>query len=817
VEKERSVSLEDVLAVAKKYYQWSFPLIPSGFRDEIKKVINWDPEFNGKRPIDKLAVNLSYDVSFLLTQKGASGAACALACAAFEISHTEAWASVNLGTAISNFCDDNTDEIKRRRGEIYADSETAFLYALGITTVSKMYTAGSVDPLVSLGTLYLDMGKLEDAKIKFDEALKIKRGHPPAIAGLNAYYAAKGMPQMSGIVKKMAKESPTVLGKAFNEIVERTNDVPSRKKEITSEEAQIQYMKELIKVEPVTYADIFKEADPKTAKRSKEKMKELIGEMKLKIPNVTVLTQYTDINEDNMFAIASATRAVADEINHLSQYVITSQRKEIHAQANMFDRMNVNANFMGMGFSDFMRDAANNPKKYENASFQGDMSGIQNELQTKALSYADELMKNLNKMMSGGTPDNKDVSNMFKMSGKTEPIMAVQGVNPFDYANPWDVIIQQFNAKLLQEKLNAFGTYMTTVVSDANELHISLMNSMSKEMDELIKQQNAQERMIQEMYKDDQHMQRIQMHRTVHLPYLPRYTNINRRYFIQMTQNAAVAYKKLEDHIPEMYQTVMSHLVYISDPKVQQEYENRLIGTIAANLMQVIQMLLASYGVGKVRDPRDCGCDEEELRNLEAERTAREKQEGNAKVEKQKKAVHDFKNGVVDQKSSYYKNRIKPYESEWDLIIVKYRSNDHFSAKEGGVWTPFGSIKHSSIKNHFTGETTGSNKLSINVPLGPVTVSGKWEVDYVRGKDGTIHPNNLDRRTSIEVSAGYGPMSASAGISFTSRGTRVYGNAEFTGNDYLDGLKEAAAGGLGGWANIEAPSKKVWDGSYTFE
>jgi hypothetical protein len=267
-----------------------------------------------------------------------------------------------------------------------------------------------------------------------------------------------------------------------------------------------------------------------------------------------------------------------------------------------------------------------------------------------------------------------------------------------------------------------------------------------------------------------------------------------------------------------MYQAVMKHLVYISDEKVRQEQEDRLVGLIAQNLQQAIQILIAAYGLGQMRDERDCGCDEEALMALEREIAAKEKKEGNEKIQRQRAAKNAFKNREVDENSRYYQEYVKKGEREWNLIVFKYRTNDYFNAAEGGIWTPWGSFSHSSVTNSFTGVTKGSNRLSISVPVGPVKVSGKWEVDYVRAADGTIHPQDLDRRSSIEVSGGYGPLSATAGISFTPRGTSVYSNIELSGSEYIDVFKEDALGEvISPWVEIETPSKKVWNGEYTFE
>jgi hypothetical protein len=276
-----------------------------------------------------------------------------------------------------------------------------------------------------------------------------------------------------------------------------------------------------------------------------------------------------------------------------------------------------------------------------------------------------------------------------------------------------------------------------------------------------------------------------------------------------------MSYKKLERYIPKMYQAAMKHLVYISDTEVRRKQEEKLIGTIASGLQTAIQNVLTAYGIGWPLDPRRCDCNLEELENMRAALAEQEREIGNAMIERQKAKKNAFKNGDIDQNSSFYKDHIKKYEYSIDLIFIKYRTNDHFTVKDVSIWTPFGSMDHSSFRNHISGQRKVSCDVSLGLDAGAVKGEGRFGYSYVRDRNGNIHPDDLDVRAGLSASVGKGPISASAGVSASlQRGTNLHGKIELTGNEYLDGFKQQYLGKTGEWIRTEAPSLELWNGEY---
>jgi tetratricopeptide (TPR) repeat protein len=338
------------------------------------------------------------------------------------------------------FRDNNDDQsIRKKKDEIYADAETAFLYAVGISRRSGLYTEGSLEPLVSLGTLHLDAGRREEAKERIDSALKIRPGYPPALAALQAYYAAIGKPQMAVGLKATAKANPTTVGKAFNEIIRKTDDVPSRGKDLPTEEAHETYLEELIKVDSVTYADVFGGVDPQTAKETRDSARKLNEKMKITIPNITILTQYTTVNKDNYIAVYGAIKAVENDMKIMERYAKKYRSDNTNFAADFFEKIGVTARVKGKAYPDYLRDVAKNPDGGSDGGKDEDRAYA--DIMKNMMSFAKDMSDGITKVNSKDF-GKEDVNKLYKTVGKIDPLIVVQGINPFDYANSWDVLIQ---------------------------------------------------------------------------------------------------------------------------------------------------------------------------------------------------------------------------------------------------------------------------------------------------------------------------------------------------------------------------------------
>ena len=809
------------LAIAKKYWLWASPIAEPALKDDFKKLITWIPAFDGVKKNEELAVKLSSDIMVLNTYNNAPNITAAIAGAAFDMAPGYVEPAQNLGCAIASFSDNNKDaKVRAREKEIYADAETLLNYAVYLSLDNGNYTDGSLDPLIALGNLYIDMKKYEEAKEKFETALKIREGYPPALTGMITYYKAVKKPQMIAGVKEAARKKPTIIGKAFNEIDKKQKPIDANNHDGT--EASIEkYTQTIIDVGPVTYADIIEMIDPAAARQMKDRVKKLNDKMKITVPDISILTQYTTINEDNIIRVYAASQAVGQEMESIANYALRSGLQAVNSQADMLEDIGITAKVSvsgkagasNMTIAEFIRDAAKNPQKYEDAEIEVD----EEEMQRQAMAYAEQMMGGLSKATQGDPKkaDPKAVTKVFKDSSKAEPILAILAVNPFEYANAWDIIIQQKNVRPLTAKMGALGAYINTVNSKALADLTDIRETLIREYGKLESEYNKKDMALSnaDYSQEERQLKECQLKRE----YYPRFNNTSRIYWSQATQTTSMAYKKLENYIPKMYQSIMKHLVYITDEKIRGQQEDKLVGTIASGLQAAIgNVLLAYASLGKhAFDKTWIECDEEKMRQLTLAVAAQKSKAAAEMKAAQDKKLNAFKNGVIDENSSYYKKFIEPYESSVNLGVLKWKINDHFSYLKINLWTPNASLDYSRFENHLTGNTYINSDLSIRGGAGPVSGEATVGTTLVRDKNGNVHPDNIDERAGFNVGASKGFLSVSTGTTYsTQRGSRSYNKLELTGNEYLDGLKEEYFGDIGKWIPSEVPPKELWKGEY---
>jgi tetratricopeptide (TPR) repeat protein len=823
---------EKILRIAEKYYEWAEPRIAAG-RSEFGKTVSWKPKFDGKNKDYGLAAALSCDTGVAGTMGGLGDMTVALACTAFDAASDDVTTAQNLGCAVAMFCDNNTDAaVTSREKEIYEDAATVLHYAVSLSMTGGIHTKASLGPLTALGNLYLDMERYEEAKDLFMTARRIDETYMPAINGLAAYYRATKKPQFVLMMHAAAKKNPTSIGKTANDI-----DENSKKAEKIAEDGAAASEEELEKqidmaeeIEAPCYGDLFENIDERTAERMIRNRKDLQSKMKIKVPNITILTTFTDINKDNQISVRSAAEAVADELEHLTKYVKALPGGIGNTAADMFENTGIgDFKYMGMDFHDFIRDAVSNPEKYKDR----DMPDV--HLRTDNINkYIQELQNSLGGITAArhGMEGGDELGLKFsKTIAKANPLLIPLSMNPFKYANAWDVMMQRYNVPLLIKKKALLDSYCTVVMRKASNTIADIQRNFKREYGEIEDTFDRAIKDLKERYDKEEERcgdnmecveavrkrHRVELHK-LHERFYPQLNQCTKRYWLEGTGYAAATYKKLERNLPRLYTEVMKHVVYISDEKIRAQQEDMLVGTLATTLSTAISLVLGTYGGGEILRIEMCGCDPEEMARLEEELREEKEKKDEEMRKRQKAAQNAFKNGTIDENSSYYKDYVKKWEYEIDLVAFKYKTNDYFTKKEVSIQTKIGSLSASAYNSKFTQASNVSADLTLGGEIGPGEVKSTFGMTIVWDENGKMHPDGCDLRAGIEVSAGTGPVSASAGISASLvRGTKVYGEVSLTGNEYIDKMKEDALGkGYADLAFTPDSTVKLWNGEYAF-
>ncbi|MDR2865802.1 MAG: hypothetical protein LBV13_00115 [Methanomassiliicoccaceae archaeon] len=791
---------ERILKIAKKYYDWAKPIISLG-KNEFKKAVDWVPEFDGRKNDVEKAGTLSFDTAMLGTFPGTGTITVAFACAAFDLAPESVVMSQNLGSAIALFCDNSPDlSIKEKKKEIYEDAAAVLIYAVSLSLSEDMYTEKSLGPLVALGNLFLDMEKYEEAKHLFTTARRLDETYMPAVEGLAAYYKAVKKPQLAGMVREGAKKNPTGCGRSANEIdknVKKATEI-SQKGDANEEEME-KDMDKAETVEAPNYGDLFDSIDQATAAKIRNNRKELNNRMVITVPNLDILFPFTDITEDNQISVKSAVAAVAEEIPKLIKYMKRLPIGAAHRDADILENTGIGDFYVrGMKFHDFMRDAANNPQKYEDSKINAE-GKIRTDNANKFIKDIKDGIAETTAARHGMEGGDRFGKNLMRTAAKAEAVLFPLSLNPFKYANAWDILLQQYNAMPLIRKRTLLFGYMAEILRKRSKILFEVQRNyhreygeindiFKRELDDLKERYQKQIDIINKMISDcddqgcgrckslskriddlsDQH--EVDKHK-LHLKYYPQLNQCTKRFWLEGTGVAIVMYKKLERNAPRMYKEVMKHLVYISDEKVRAEQEDILVGTIAQSIASAIGLVLGAYGMGEILRIEQCGCDFQATDELE-ERLKKEKKEKDYEMLMRQKAARDsFKSGAVDENSAFYKNYLKQWEYSFDVGFFKYKVNDHFTTTHLNIDLKLGSFDYSSFQSNIT--KAGSVKADLTLKLEKQGVDVKGEATfgftYVWDKNGNPHPDGFDLRAGLKATASLGPIETEIGISSSVR------------------------------------------------
>ena len=155
-------------------------------------LVNWVPRFDGKSPNIPRAKELSFTVALATNNFPRPYHNIALATAVFALDPTSTTAAGNMGAAILSagemICEKNPSA--EALAPYRRDAESAFLYAIQHSMKGDLWSETSLVPVINLGNLCIDMGRLEEARSLFMVARKIKPESWDAALGLAAYFLA---------------------------------------------------------------------------------------------------------------------------------------------------------------------------------------------------------------------------------------------------------------------------------------------------------------------------------------------------------------------------------------------------------------------------------------------------------------------------------------------------------------------------------------------------------------------------------------------------------------------------------------------------
>lgn len=806
-----------ILKIAEAYYKETQSKIESDFKNEFLKLMPSTPDFTGKTKDEELVIETSLQVGGSILSCNAKNYNLALSAAMVAKDADSISAVMNFAAAITYYFDSNVfvsfdDFRKQAKNKYYEDATKVYFYAIELSKEESKYTNLSLSALTSLGNVFIDMDKAEEAIPLFDTALSIDQNYNPAIVGKQkALFDLKRFDELQLFLGAAIKNQP-VQEKQVDHIGEWLEEIAIEFPEqmgtlINSSADEIaESIKATSEVEVISKADALTLLSKEAEEKIRQRLKETQSKIQIKAPDMSLLFNYTDWKE--FFTIFPN---LPDESYYLGGEKFWNKIEELSRKNDeVFEKQS--------------RLEEQYSQKYplEGMEFVG--PGIdENMAKTMYLALIDKRLAPL-------------------------------AMNPFDYKNPDDILIQSAVMQRYTQRYSALDSYaykfdeelgeeLDKQSEEYMEEYNKLQDEYSKKWSDIREKEDADcERGCKKGHNQQMHDKyRLQIH-TLALEYYQKFKSFSENSWKDATEYARNIYKKYEETLPIIYNDIMKYIMLVSDKEVQEELETETNLKVMELIDSVNWKINTFFDIGYVRCFDERGYAEfcctgdimkpEEVQKIESD--ILEAMQARFEVAMSGKAAFDAK--IIDENSKLYKEIIAKYECNVNLGFIQYRTNElrttttmgfNFGVAEGNL---------SQTENHYTGAVTMEGNLElgggVNVKGAEIGVAGKFGFTATMDANKNIVPNSVDIRAGLELGASIGKVvEAKGGIEASvMRGTKAYGNIGLTANELLKDLKlKAEEKKLGRYLtdfekdagvfaiahnNTRLPSATLWKGDY---
>jgi hypothetical protein len=422
----------------------------------------------------------------------------------------------------------------------------------------------------------------------------------------------------------------------------------------------------------------------------------------------------------------------------------------------------------------------------------------------------DKAITEMSKLRLNPKSDIETVEKFFAALSRIMPEYSIFSINPYDYANPVDIIIQRYNIQHFNTKLNTYSKYLMIVNQRVEE-----------DVEQIVEKLFIEEtRLWDEMYErigdidpeDKRYNEKVHM---VHTSFYPKINQTKQKYWLQATPITVTAYQqKVKKYLEQMYNNCMKHLILVSDDRIQGYLEDKLRLQMLINLERIMDQIYLSFSFTVYDD--DCYCNLEALEKERARNEAEREAMANQQILKNMEAKKRFESGELDENSEYYKKIIKPYVVNFNSPFVKGKIGPYKTEMIIKIELPKGPslIEFKQVEHHIRNTTTysGGVEFGPSVKLGDATLEAKANFRFtaLKGADGQFAMDDVDIVGGGKFTLKYMHTVTEAGAEASAvRGTKTYANFAVTADKLLNGeLKNA----MGFWA--PKLKKELWKGEY---
>nr|WP_321261284.1 tetratricopeptide repeat protein [uncultured Sphaerochaeta sp.] len=723
----KAYDLPSILQLASLCYHKALQSMGPYDRAELNRLLPSEPDFSGRSGLplssELVAMAILYGDSQPFKE--------ALACAAFSYDSGNAVAASNLATALST-----TQE----------EVVPIYRYALSLTLEEGAYTYGSVLPLINLGTALLEKDADEEAKQCFLAALEIDPSSWDAAVGLSSYYWKQGFRlKAKAVLEDAMLDRPLMFAmmKQEAEMLEEVSDVV----EVPIDAPDEQYEKaiETIAEQPImTAAEFISSMDQNERNKIRTFIDYLVPEGSYTPPKIDTILAYGSLQAIRQPNGIAALTDLTESVAMFATKASASYAKDLISD---LERMGMNIDLQGINLDELEA----HPEKYANA-----MGGnVQVNGVDQVYAYAGEMEQQAMKAELDLMNNRTDSS--LQLATRGDPAMVIFQLNPADYVDPTNVLIQRYNMLQYLIKYNAYGSYLN-----------SLTRKLITNLQGMAQQAGYSLYGLEEQFSGDKCKKAVQT-----------WNDICSAYWNQMTSYASHQYlKKITPYAKAFYEDVFKHVAMISDPEVRQLKDQELRSAIDQAVLAGLEGVLFAYGAFDYYPIQEM-CGDDYSRQEAIEQTEQKRQ---AKNNYEKKR---FESGEIPPSSPLFK-KLDLYGTDLDIPFVPISgriSVARTDLKLGFNLPTQGSpgFDYQYTKNNFTGKSMHDGSLSYQFGAGKggAKIEGKLSVTGKIGfnGDGTVSDYGFGAKGEATASYQGTQITATGSVAVDSGGVSFTGDA----------------------------------------
>lgn len=700
-------------------------------RSEFRRLIPHEPEFSGTTQDPDRASGLSQSVALAILYGDSQPFKVALAAATLSYDYSNAIAASNFASALAP------------KGKGTEDVVEVYRHALSCSLNEGAYTSESVPVLINLGNLLLELDKDEEAKQSFLAALDIDPTSWDAAVGLSSYYwntgfrlKAKAILEDTMLARPAMYAMMATQSKMIEDVAEAI-EIPANAPDEMHEQAI-----ETIASQPIlTAAEFISSMDQNERNKIRTFIDYLVPEGSYTTPKIDTVLAYGSLQAIRQ---PHGIAALTDLIESVAMFATKASASYTKDLIEDTERMGLHIDMQGIDLDELEA----HPEKY--ANYTGGEAAVSGEENVYA--YVAELEQQA-KQAELDLANNRTASSL-QIAATLDPAMVIFQINPADYADPSNVLIQRYNMLQYQIKYNAYGKYL-------DNLGVKMIQTLHS----MAQQAGFQLSGLEEKFGGEECREAV-----------TKWNDICSRYWNQMTSYASVQYlKKITPYAKAFYQDVFKHVAMISDPVVRDLKDKELRAAIDRAVLTGLEGVVMAYGAFDYYPVQEkCG---EDISRLEAIEQVEEQRQAKNNYEKKR-----FESGDIPPSSPLFK-KLDSYGTDLDIPFVPISgriSVARTDLKLGFDLPMKGNpgFDYHYTKNNFTGKSMhdGSASYRFNAGKGDAQIEGKVSITGKIGFNGDGTVSDYGFGASGEATASYkgakvtvsgSAMSGSDGMSFT--------------------------------------------------